>query len=88
VFLVFITSKVLFTNEINKTSPLFFLFFYELFRLGNAPFTIKQTTGNRFKQTDILLFGLYHPDTKGYMGDYRILAPRNKSGKLFERLNK
>jgi len=56
--------------------------------LGNTPYTIKQTSGTRFKQTDLLMFGLYHPDTKNRMESYRILAPRSKSDKLYERLSK
>ncbi len=56
--------------------------------LGNSPYTIKQTSGNRFKQTDLLMFDLFHPDTKNRMGGYRILAPRGKSDKLYDRLSR
>ncbi|WP_439484240.1 RHS repeat-associated core domain-containing protein [Cyclobacterium plantarum] len=55
--------------------------------LGNAPYTIKQTSGTRFPQTDLLLFDMYHPNTKNRMGDYGILSPRNGSDKIYNRLN-
>ena len=54
--------------------------------LGNNPYTIKQTSGTRFPQTDLLLFDMYHPNTKNRMGDYRILSPRNGSDKIYNRL--
>ena len=56
--------------------------------LGNSPYSIKQTSGNRFGKTDLLIFDLYHPDTKNRMGGYRILAPRSGSDKIYNRLKR
>ncbi|MEB2782976.1 RHS repeat-associated core domain-containing protein, partial [Algoriphagus sp. C2-6-M1] len=55
--------------------------------LGNTPYRIKPTTGNRFPQTDLLFFDMYHPNTKNKMQDYIILSPRNGSEKIYNRLN-